>query len=196
MTATPAKTTRLMNTRRWPRFHVHLPVSIATGAGGSTITVPGLVSELSRGGMELYGGVHRRPGDLLEVEFRTSETLRVAAVVRSRSGYCFGLEFLNLTTVSLPEASPPEPGGTLGRDGWRLTLGAFGIEPHDGDSSGQKSAKVVPDEAELAELFLVRHDAYLRDRELIIRRLRQRALEIRRFRQEMEILLESGSPSR
>ena len=57
---------RPVNTRRWPRFHVHLPVSIAAGAGGSSITVPGLVSELSRGGIELNGGVQRRPGDLLE----------------------------------------------------------------------------------------------------------------------------------
>jgi hypothetical protein len=81
-----------INTRRWPRFHVYLPVLIAADAD-SEITVPGLVCELSRAGMELYGGVNLQPGDLMEVEFQTPDKIRVAGVVRSRSGFCFGLEF-------------------------------------------------------------------------------------------------------
>lgn len=177
---------RPMNTRRWPRFHVHLPVSIAAEAGNSSITVPGLVSELSQGGMELYGGVQRRPGDVLEVEFRTNESLKVASVIRNRSGYCYGLEFLRLTRGRLPEAHRSEPAG---RESWRLDLAILGIEPgpegNDSDS--------LTDEAALAELLLVRHDNYLRDRDLIIKRLRQRALEMRRFRQEMEMLLQNDS---
>ena len=177
---------RPANTRRWPRFHVHLPVSIAAEAGSSWITVPGLVSELSQGGMELYGGVQRRPGDVVEVEFRTNESLKVASVIRNRSGYCYGLEFLSMSRSRLPEVSRAEP---TGREPWRLDLAILGVEPvpaaDDSDS--------LTDEAALAELLLVRHDNYLRDRDLIIKRLRQRALEIRRFRQEMEMLLENDS---
>jgi hypothetical protein len=188
MTQATQNSRRLVNTRRWPRFHVHLPVSIATGDSDSYITVPGLVSELSQGGMELYGGVQRRPGDLLEVEFRTSESLRVAGVIRNRSGYCFGLEFLSLTKSNLPEPIAMESDA---QDALRLDLAVLGIEASPSDENPES----LPDEAALAELFLVRHDNYLRDRDLIIKRLRQRALEMRRFRQEMEMLLENDSTS-
>jgi hypothetical protein len=184
MTLAPTNPTRPVNTRRWPRFHVHLPVSIAT-ATEPAISVPGLVSELSQGGMELYGGVQRRPGDLLEVEFRTAECLRIAGIIRNRSGFCFGLEFLSLTKTSLSEAEVSE----VPKNGWRLDLSVLGLEPESLD----KNSDSLPDEAALAELFLVRHDNYLRDRDLVIKRLRQRALEMRRFRQEMEMLLENGS---
>jgi hypothetical protein len=93
-----------VNTRRWPRYHVHLPVFVAASTGVANIVVPGLVSELSRAGMELYGGVNLQPGDLLEVEFQTMGKIRVAGVVRNRSGFCFGLEFSAVRTE--PEASP------------------------------------------------------------------------------------------
>ena len=55
--------------------------------------MPGLVCELSRSGMELYAGVDLQPDDLMEVEFQISEKIRVVGIVRSRSGFCFGLEF-------------------------------------------------------------------------------------------------------
>ena len=188
MTHAAPNSRRPVNTRRWPRFHVHLPVSIGTGDSASYITVPGLVSELSQGGMELYGGVQRRPGELLEIEFRTSESLKVAGIIRNRSGYCFGLELLSLTKSNLPEPIGAE---SPAKDAWRLHLGVLGIEARPSDEDPES----LPDEAALAELFLVRHDNYLRDRDLIIKRLRQRALEMRRFRQEMEMLLESDSTS-
>ena len=86
-----------INTRRWPRYHVHLPVLIAANPSASNIVVPGLVSKLSRTGMELYAGVNLQPGELMEVEFRTpGRTIRVAGTVCNRSGFCFGLEFCAL----------------------------------------------------------------------------------------------------
>ena len=48
--------------------------------------------------MELYGGVNLQPGDLMEVEFRTPDRIRVVGVVRNRSGFCFGLEFRAVRT--------------------------------------------------------------------------------------------------
>ena len=66
-----------INTRRWPRFHVHLPVLIAAETADSEIAIPGMVSAISRSGMEVYGGVPLRPGDLMEVEFRTAGTVRI-----------------------------------------------------------------------------------------------------------------------
>src|SRR5580692_10350564 len=94
------------NTRRWPRHQVKLPVRIITANDISEIIVPGLTTEISQGGMALYGGVPLQPGDLMAIEFQTSDRLRVAASVRDRSGYCFGLEFLGL----LPSDSAEDAG--------------------------------------------------------------------------------------
>lgn len=95
-----------INTRRWPRYHVHLPVLIAANPEASPIAVPGLVCELSRSGMELYGGVNLLPGDLVEVEFPTSDRICIDSLVCNRSGFCFGLEFraLRARREAAPEA--------------------------------------------------------------------------------------------
>ncbi len=94
-----------MNTRRWPRFQVHLPVLIAAETADSQIAIPGMVSALSRAGMEVYGGVPLRPGDRMEVEFKTSGGVRITGIVRNRSGYCFGIEFLR---AMVSEIDPDE----------------------------------------------------------------------------------------
>lgn len=173
------------NTRRWPRYHVHLPVFISTETEVSTVAVPGVVSEISRGGMELYGGVQRRPGDLMEVDFHAAGIPRVAGVVRSRSGFCFGLEFLSLL--------PGEPGGglrPLAREDGRMTLGELGmssVEP--GKSAGRRRHESDSDDALFVEIFLDRHDTFLREAQMEIQSLRQRALKIKKWREEMEAVL-------
>jgi PilZ domain len=170
-----------INTRRWPRFHVHLPVLIAAEPGQSRVLVPGLVSEISRRGMELYGGVQLRPGDLMEVEFRTSAKVRVAGVVRNRSGYCFGLEFLNIATANQPAVA-----GLQGE-----SLSPDRLVPPEALPPGTQAldADAAPTEDTYAELFIERHEAYLHDMRRTIERLREKSLEIRQFRLEMELLL-------
>src|ERR1700680_5061589 len=96
------------NTRRWQRHPVKLPVRIITANDVSEIIVPGLTTEISRGGMALYGGVPLQPGDLMEVEFQTSNRLRVAASIRDRNGYCFGLQFLGLLPSDSAESAKPD----------------------------------------------------------------------------------------
>jgi len=170
-----------INTRRWPRFHVHLPVLIAADPGQSRVLVPGMVSEISRRGMELYGGVQRRPGELMEVEFRTSGRFRVAGVVRNRSGYCFGLEFLSMANATQP-AVPLLAGESLSSDPLcPLETLPAGTPALDADAA--------PTEDTYAELFIERHEAYLHDMQRTIARLREKSLEIRQFRLEMELLL-------
>jgi len=84
------------STRRFLRYHTHTPVFIAVPGCTNTV-VPGLVSKLSRSGMEIYAGVNLQPGETMEVEFRTSAgTIHMSGVVRNRSGYCFGLEFSDM----------------------------------------------------------------------------------------------------
>jgi hypothetical protein len=80
--------------RRWRRYPVDLPVRVAVANELSNITASGRGTELSEGGMGLYAGILVKPGDLLEVEFRIPCRFRMMAVVRQRSGYCFGLEFI------------------------------------------------------------------------------------------------------
>ena len=77
---------------------MQLPVFITLETEGSKVSISGLVSEVSRSGMAVYAGVNAQPGELIHADFRPSTKLRIAAVVRSRSGYCIGLGFLNTTT--------------------------------------------------------------------------------------------------
>ncbi len=82
------------NTRRWPRHQVDLPVRIVTLNGILTTPVPARGSEVSRAGMALHAPVGLKPGDLMQLQFPTSTSLRLTAVVRNRTGDCLGLEFL------------------------------------------------------------------------------------------------------
>ena len=82
------------NTRRWPRLPVDMPVRVVTSKGFSTTVVEGRGTEMSEGGMVLYAGILLNPGDLLEIEFDTPTPSRLPAIVRSRNGFCFGLEFI------------------------------------------------------------------------------------------------------
>ncbi|HXJ85422.1 MAG TPA: PilZ domain-containing protein [Candidatus Binatia bacterium] len=81
-------------TRRWDRMPVDMPVRVITSKGFSTTVVEGRGTEMSQGGMTLYAGLLLNPGDLLELEFDTPTHSRVTAIVRSKTGFCFGLEFI------------------------------------------------------------------------------------------------------
>ena len=171
------------NTRRWPRFQVHLPVLIAAETADSQIAIPGMVSALSRAGMEVYGGVPLRPGDRMEVEFKTSGGVRITGIVRNRSGYCFGIEFLRAMVsevdpegVLLMEETPEWAGLNISE----LGSGLFGPE----------QAEVASADETLAALFIERHQSYLRAKHKEIEHLRRSALQIRHMRQAMERLLE------
>jgi hypothetical protein len=88
-----------VNTRRWSRHPVELPVRVFPRGGDSKLTVQGRGIEMSEGGMTLYAGVPLKPGDLMDLEFQTPGGTRIAAIVRNRTGFCFGLEFLTPLSV-------------------------------------------------------------------------------------------------
>jgi len=96
------------NTRRWPRYEAHIPVLISSKNKVLRRAVTGLASEISQSGMTLYGGAPLQPGDIVEVEFRPPSKHRVVGIIRNRSGYCFGLEFLS--PMSSGEAIADGPG--------------------------------------------------------------------------------------
>ena len=57
--------------------------------------------------MALYAGIPLELGDVMEIEFQMPDRKRVPAVVRNRSGYYFGLEFL--TPLEAEEEQRPLP---------------------------------------------------------------------------------------
>jgi PilZ domain len=83
-----------LNTRRWPRHHVDLPVRIIPLNGLLATPVHGCISEISRNGMAVHSSLALEPGDLMQVQFPISNPSTIRAVVRNRKDDCFGLEFL------------------------------------------------------------------------------------------------------
>ena len=175
----------IVSTRRWPRFQVHLPVLIAAETADSQIAIPGMVSALSRAGMEVYGGVPLEPGDVMEVEFRTAGPLRVSGIVRNRSGYCFGLEFLRFVALQEDQnvVLAAEFSGESSLPDWAvLDMARLGAQ--------NSVIEATPADESLAELFIERHQSFLRAGQKEIDRLRRSALQIRQMRQAMERLLQ------
>lgn len=70
------------------------------------MAVAGRGTEISEGGMALYAGIPLELGDVMEIEFQTDRK-RIPAVVRNRSGYFFGLEFL--TPLEADDERPALP---------------------------------------------------------------------------------------
>lgn len=173
------------NTRRWPRHQVKLPVRIITPSDTSEIIVPGLTTEISQGGMALYGGVPLHPGDLMEVEFQTSNRLRVAASVRDRNGYCFGLEFLGLLPNEDEENGETDFAEIAGE-----ARGLAEVQSLEIDANfNPLAAHAVRNEDEAMALFLKRHEAYLHQKEMEIKRWRYEIQEIRQSRREIDMIL-------
>jgi hypothetical protein len=97
------------NTRRWPRHPVELAVLVVPRGGDSKLAIPGRGIEISEGGMTLYAGLPLKPGDFMDLEFQTPGRTRISAIVRNRTGYCFGLEFLTPLGTESHKAKPPAP---------------------------------------------------------------------------------------
>ena len=83
-----------INTRRSRRHQVDLPVRVIVRSGVFSMVVPGRGTEISERGMALYAGIQKQPGDFIDVEFQTPGNQRTTGRIRSRSGYCYGLEFV------------------------------------------------------------------------------------------------------
>jgi hypothetical protein len=126
-----------VHNRRWPRYAADLPVRVTPSRRVSKIAVPGRVNAISEGGMALHASIYFEPGDLMEIEFQTPQFLRLIGTVRSRAGYCFGLEFLS--GLSAEKTSCAEP--------WPL-----GLRPAGGE-------KIKPDERETVVLDVVKIQA-------------------------------------
>ncbi|HYM05713.1 MAG TPA: PilZ domain-containing protein [Terriglobales bacterium] len=92
------------NTRRWPRKPVDLQVLVVLRDGESKVFVPGRLTEISKGGLALCAGINLQPGDPLEIELPAPYS-RVKGTIRSRDGYCFGVEFATSLSATARPAS-------------------------------------------------------------------------------------------
>ena len=188
------------NARRWQRHEIDLPVHVVLRNGVSSMLVPGRGTEISEGGMALYAGIHLKPNELMEIEFLTPCHAQVTGIIRNRTGYCFGLEFLSPLPAENEVARWPQ-------------LAAGGLQQGDPNAAGPLSpttgkvfdkskttqdraadyamrAQVVMAQGNPADplkaadgavlLFLQSHYVYLRQRELEMKRLRKEIEALRR----------------
>jgi hypothetical protein len=106
--------------RRWPRYEIDLPVRILALNGVLTTPINGHGHEISRAGMALDASAGVKPGDVMQLQFPTSEPSRVVAIVRNRMGDRMGLEFLSQlppddeTKEQTKSLSDVVPGSALG----------------------------------------------------------------------------------
>jgi hypothetical protein len=83
--------------RRWPRYHLDVPIRVIVHWPGKTSVIVGRGNELNEGGMALTAGVELKPGDQAEIEFTppySGTPIRIRGLVRNRKGYRYGMEFL------------------------------------------------------------------------------------------------------
>lgn len=82
--------------RRWERFRLDLPLRLVVHREKTTI-VNGRGSDISEGGLLIFAGVELKEGEEIFIEFTppySGEPIRVRGVVRNRTGYKYGVEFL------------------------------------------------------------------------------------------------------
>ena len=82
--------------RRWHRSKLNLPLRVVVPKIDKTTIVSGRGTEISEGGLAVFAGTELKLGEAIFVEFTppySGKPLRVAAIVRNRSGYIYGVEF-------------------------------------------------------------------------------------------------------
>jgi hypothetical protein len=86
--------------RRWPRYKLDVPIRLIAPKGDKISIVQGRGQGLNEGGMAVFCGMELAVDEEVTIEFTppyTGQPIRVRACVRDRSGYNYGLEFLQET---------------------------------------------------------------------------------------------------
>ena len=86
--------------RRWPRYHVDVPIRAVVLREGTYKSVRGIANDLSQGGLAAVLPVELVMGERIELEVvlpHSSAALKVQAVIRNRRSYSYGMEFANIT---------------------------------------------------------------------------------------------------
>src|ERR1700752_743381 len=84
--------------RRWERYAVTIPVSVSFLMDGQRSKFTAQASDLSKGGLSLFTSREIAVGTSLQLDFvlpYSSTPLVLRGVVRTRSGFNYGTEFVN-----------------------------------------------------------------------------------------------------
>ena len=154
----------------------------------------------------MFAGVDLKPYDLMEIEFEAPSQARVIAVIRNRSGYCFGLEFLTPLSPDQENNSGPAAGEKkkLAAAVSSLVVSEFekiraekgqaaayaflaeSLEASGCSNWGQQAAE------QALALFLRTKDSYLKEKEHKIARLRT---EVEALRRVAPLLADAEDPA-
>ncbi|HWR16144.1 MAG TPA: PilZ domain-containing protein [Terriglobales bacterium] len=96
-TETVVTEAHILNTRRFRRFKLDVPVRVVVQTEDKTRIIDGRGNELNEGGLAVQAGVELQLDEKVEVEFTppyTGQPIRARAIVRNRNGYRYGFEFL------------------------------------------------------------------------------------------------------
>lgn len=94
--------------RRWTRFDINVPLRVIAPKSDKIVIVQGRGNELNEGGMSVFAGMEMKIGETVAVEFTppySGEPIRARCVVRNRTGYTYGVEFLLETNEDHASAS-------------------------------------------------------------------------------------------
>ncbi len=83
--------------RRWPRYQISVPIRVIITTPEKTRIIDGRGDAVNQGGMAITAGVELEVGDPFQLELTLPYCdcpIRVNAVVRDRSGYRYGIEFV------------------------------------------------------------------------------------------------------
>lgn len=86
--------------RRWERHAVTIPVAVTSLVDGQRSKFNAQATDVSKGGLSLFTTREIAIGSSLQVDFvlpYSSTPLALRSVVRTRSGFNYGIEFLSPT---------------------------------------------------------------------------------------------------
>jgi hypothetical protein len=87
---------QFLHTRRFRRYKLDVPVRLVVQTEDKVRIIDGRGNELNEGGLAVQAGVELSLEEQIEVEFTSpySGPIRARAIVRNRTGYRYGLEFM------------------------------------------------------------------------------------------------------
>ena len=96
MAKTEPSPKQTVETRRFTRLKIDLPISVVVPMPDKTKIVSARGNDVSDNGLAVFAGIELRVGDNVFIEFTppySSKPVRVPATVRNRRGYKYGIEF-------------------------------------------------------------------------------------------------------
>jgi hypothetical protein len=86
--------------RRWERHTVEISIAVSFSEDGKQCKISAQASDVSKGGLALFTTRELAIGVYLRLEFKlpySSSPLVIQGVVRTRSGFNYGIEFVSPT---------------------------------------------------------------------------------------------------